>query len=205
MVDIDVDVADSLMLLKQLQDGQHAVIHVAKARSLGALGVVETTRPVDGVVETALIDERGPQHGTGGVQLAEIVEFGVCGTGTVSIEPEAREVGGVKTEILVVDVLEQVDVLIGVELHELVVLQLEVVGVVVLHFGFHPVDVYQFIGYFHPERTHWVSCVEGVKSYFIVEEISDPLISDFWLHCQIYTYTRSKSDISSNRFGFFWI
>lgn len=43
VVDVDVDVEDPLMCLKQLQNRQHAVVHVAKS---GRFALADTKRPV---------------------------------------------------------------------------------------------------------------------------------------------------------------
>lgn len=53
VVDVNVDVQDALVGLQQLQDAEHAVIHVAEAGSLRALAVVQTTRVVDDNVSRA--------------------------------------------------------------------------------------------------------------------------------------------------------
>jgi|MDSY01.1.fsa_nt_gb hypothetical protein len=45
MVNIDVDVEHACMVLEQFQDRHHDIVHVAKARRLTLLCVVQTTRP----------------------------------------------------------------------------------------------------------------------------------------------------------------
>mmetsp|Transcript_1791 Transcript_1791/g.2943 ORF Transcript_1791/g.2943 Transcript_1791/m.2943 type:complete len:340 (-) Transcript_1791:445-1464(-) len=47
VMDVDVDVQHALVLLQQLQDAQHAIVHVAEATRLALLGVVQSTGPVD--------------------------------------------------------------------------------------------------------------------------------------------------------------
>ena len=47
------------MVLEQLQYGKDNVINVAEARSLHFLGVVQTTRPVDGDVRKAVVQLHG--------------------------------------------------------------------------------------------------------------------------------------------------
>ena len=46
MVDVYIDVEDSLVVLEQLEDGQHDVIDVAEATGLVLFGVVQATGPV---------------------------------------------------------------------------------------------------------------------------------------------------------------
>ena len=53
VVNIDINVDHSGMILQQLQDGDHDVVDVAKAAGLKLLGVVEPTRPVEGDVALA--------------------------------------------------------------------------------------------------------------------------------------------------------
>ena len=47
VVDVDVDVQHALVVLEQLEDGEHDVVGIAEARRLALLGVVEPARPVD--------------------------------------------------------------------------------------------------------------------------------------------------------------
>ena len=53
VVNIDINVDHSRMILQQLQDGDHDVVDVAKAAGLKLLGVVQPTRPVEGDVALA--------------------------------------------------------------------------------------------------------------------------------------------------------
>lgn len=47
VVHVDVHVQHALVVLQQLQDPEHDVVHVAEARRFGLLGVVEAAAPVD--------------------------------------------------------------------------------------------------------------------------------------------------------------
>ena len=60
MVNIYIDVQDSWVVLEQFQDRYDDVVHVAKPRRLKLLGVMESTRPVDGHV--AALGERSRGH-----------------------------------------------------------------------------------------------------------------------------------------------
>ena len=54
MMDINVNIEHPLVGLQQLQDGQHTIVDVAKTRSLGLLGMMKTSRPVDSVLVLSL-------------------------------------------------------------------------------------------------------------------------------------------------------
>ena len=47
MVDVDINVKHSLVVLEQLQDGQDDVVDVTEATGLALLGVVEPSGPID--------------------------------------------------------------------------------------------------------------------------------------------------------------
>lgn len=56
VVHIYVDVEDALVLLEQLEDREHAIVHVAEARRFLPLRVVQASRPVYRDVDRALVD-----------------------------------------------------------------------------------------------------------------------------------------------------
>ena len=66
VVDVDVDVEHSLVVLQELEDGQHDVVDVAEARGLRLLGVVETPGPVDGDVGGLLVELDRRRHASPG-------------------------------------------------------------------------------------------------------------------------------------------
>jgi hypothetical protein len=93
MVDVDVNIEDSLMLLEELEDGQYAVVDVAETGGFLPFGVVQAAAPVDGDVNRPLVDQVGPQNRTSSpqqltfrVELAEVVELGVLWARAVSRE-----------------------------------------------------------------------------------------------------------------------
>ena len=55
--------------LEQLQDRQHDVVDVAKARSLGLLGVVHPARPVEADVGPLVVEQRGAADRAARVEL----------------------------------------------------------------------------------------------------------------------------------------
>lgn len=48
-----------VVVLEELQDGQHNVIDVAKARGFRLFGVMQATRPVDTNVGVAMVELHG--------------------------------------------------------------------------------------------------------------------------------------------------
>ena len=74
MVDVDINVEDPLVILEQLEDGQHDVIDVAEAAGLALLGVMETPGPVDRDVRRLLVELHGAGHGAAAAQLTKLVQ-----------------------------------------------------------------------------------------------------------------------------------
>ena len=74
VVDVDIDVEHPLVVLEQLQDGQHDVVDVAEAAGLALLGVMKTSRPVDCNVRRLLVEFHGACHGAATTQLAKLVQ-----------------------------------------------------------------------------------------------------------------------------------
>lgn len=59
MVNIDIDVKNSLMVLEQFQDGQHDVIHVAKSFRLLLFCMVQSTGPINAKITAPVIQFDG--------------------------------------------------------------------------------------------------------------------------------------------------
>ena len=55
MVDVDVDVEHTWVVLQQLQDREDDVVDIAEARGLHLLGVVKPPRPVYGDVGQTMV------------------------------------------------------------------------------------------------------------------------------------------------------
>ena len=113
VVDVDVDVEDALVLLEELEDGQDAVVDVAKAGGLGLLGVMESAGPVDDDVGAVLVETAGAADGAGGVQLAELEE--AVEDRTILADVEALELPDVVLHVVGGDDAEEVDVVVGME------------------------------------------------------------------------------------------
>ena len=56
MMNVDVNVQDPLVVLQQLQNSQDDIVHIAEARRLRLLGVVQPSSPVDGDVGRLLVE-----------------------------------------------------------------------------------------------------------------------------------------------------
>ena len=113
VVDVDVDVEDALVLLEELEDGQDAVVDVAKAGGLGLLGVMESAGPVDDDVGPVLVEAAGAADGAGGVQLAELEE--PVEDRAVLPDVEALQLPDVVLHVVGGDDAEEVDVVVGME------------------------------------------------------------------------------------------
>ena len=74
MVDVDIDVEHPLVILEQLEDGQHDVVDVAEAAGLALLGVVEASGPVDCDVRRLLVELHGAGHGAAAAELTKLVQ-----------------------------------------------------------------------------------------------------------------------------------
>ena len=74
VVDVDVEIQDTWVVLKQLEDAQHNVVHVAKSRRLGALRVVQAARPVDCHISNAMVELHRAIDGAARVDAAVVVQ-----------------------------------------------------------------------------------------------------------------------------------
>ena len=72
MVDVDIDVQHTLMVLEQLQNGQHDVVYIAKAGRFRFLRVVQSASPVQSNVACLLVQLDSAGNRTTGAQLAEL-------------------------------------------------------------------------------------------------------------------------------------
>ena len=59
VVDVNVDVEDTLVVLEELQDAEDNVVDVAKARGLALFGVVKAASPVDACVCLTMVELSG--------------------------------------------------------------------------------------------------------------------------------------------------
>ena len=74
VMDVNINVEDSLMVLEQLQNGEYNVIDVAETTGLGLLSVMESTRPVNGDVGSLFVQFYSGRHGTASRELAKLIE-----------------------------------------------------------------------------------------------------------------------------------
>jgi len=54
MMNININVQNSLKSLQQLENSQHTIVYIAKTRCFGLFCVMQTSRPVDSVLVLAL-------------------------------------------------------------------------------------------------------------------------------------------------------
>ena len=74
VMDVDIDVQDTLVIFEQLQDGENDVVDIAESTGLRLLSVVESASPVDGDVSRLLVQFDGGSHGPASRELAKLVE-----------------------------------------------------------------------------------------------------------------------------------
>ena len=79
MVHVDVDVEDALVVLQELEDGEHNIINVAEPLGLLLLGVVQPSRKVDAQVATAVVEFDGGVDGAAARDLGKLEEAGEPG------------------------------------------------------------------------------------------------------------------------------
>eukprot|EP00965_Chrysotila_dentata_P190594 6173979-Pleurochrysis_carterae.AAC.2 len=101
------------MHLEQLEDGQHNIVHVAKARGLALLGVVHPTRPVEHNVTAPLIDPRRARDRTSRICLAVLEE--PVEDGAVRTEIEPLELGDAVLHVVLRDVVQESNKVVGME------------------------------------------------------------------------------------------
>jgi hypothetical protein len=124
MMNVDIDVKDSLVCFKQLQNGQYAIVDITKSWCFWLLGVMQSSRPVDSISEFAL-----PQKSSSGwdmlsntdwsARIAHAIVVKPLHDWTVLLEIEAIKLVFVISSIFGSDSADEVDVLIGVEGGEL--------------------------------------------------------------------------------------
>jgi len=167
MVDIDINIQNSLVVLEELEYGEHDVVDVAEAGRLALFGVMQAPRPVDGDV-VAVVELDGAPDGGAGVGLAEAVE--AVKDGAVLADVEALEEADLVLLRLGRDGAEEVDVVVGVEAAEVAVAG--GVGAVDLHLVEEAVAGEQRVR--HPDalRLHRVALPVVVVAHLRVVEVA---------------------------------
>lgn len=80
VVNVNIHVQYTRVRLEELEDGQHAVINVAKARRLRFLSVVQAARPVEGDFGSARVEARRGSKGAARGNLAKVPQSVKDGT-----------------------------------------------------------------------------------------------------------------------------
>ncbi|KAJ8576738.1 hypothetical protein ON010_g2470 [Phytophthora cinnamomi] len=117
VVDVNIDVQDALVSLEQLQDAEHAVVHVAEAGGLRALAVVQATGVVDDDVSRSGIQFGGATDGSRRVELAELEE--AVKDRAVLAHVEALQLAQILVHVVGRHKPQEVDVVVRVEAREL--------------------------------------------------------------------------------------
>ena len=74
MMDINVNVKNTIVFFEKLQNRQNAVIHITKARRLRLFGMVKPSRPIDGNVHRAFVELDCASERSSGVGLTILVQ-----------------------------------------------------------------------------------------------------------------------------------
>lgn len=167
MVDIDIDIQNSLVMLEQLEYGEHDVVDVAEARRLALLGVVQAPRPVDCDV-MAVVELDGPADRGARIGLAEAVE--AVEDGAVLADVEALEQADLVLLRFRRDGAQEVDVVVGVEAAEVAVAGR--VGAVHLHLVEEAVARQQRVRHPDAVRLHRMALPVVVVAHIRVVEVA---------------------------------
>lgn len=204
VMNIDIDVQNSLICFKQLKDGQYTIIDVTESRGFWLFGMMEPARPVESILGLALSQNRGTWNRACSI------------TNTVVIEPfhdraiflEVKAVQLILEIGLVLwgDIFQQVNVLVGVETGECLFFCLEVV-----QFGKLIVDSREvvieliladdFVGHCDSQRFHWMT-VRVVESTDHLIKIINAILFEFHLYCLLILLMSYLNIIKLANFGF---
>mmetsp|Transcript_22235 Transcript_22235/g.68622 ORF Transcript_22235/g.68622 Transcript_22235/m.68622 type:complete len:392 (+) Transcript_22235:358-1533(+) len=169
VVDVDVDVQHALVPLQQLQNAEHAVVHVAEARRLGFFRVVQAAGPVDDDVGPLLVQPHRAADGPRRVELAEFEE--PVEDGAVLAHVEALELPQVLVHVVGRDDAEEIDVVVRVEpRHER---RVHGLGPEHLHHAVEPVVHHEVVRHPHAVRLHRVALAVVEVSDLRVVEVRD--------------------------------
>eukprot|EP00850_Spirogloea_muscicola_P008017 SM000042S15284 [mRNA] locus=s42:174238:177192:+ [translate_table: standard] len=167
VVDVDVDVQHALVVLEELQDGQHDVVDVAEPRRLALLGVVQPAGPVDGDVRVAVVELHRAADRPPGVRLAELVE--PVEHRAVLAHVEALQLARVVGLVLGRHGPQELHVVVGVEPAHVLVARRERLEDVQL--GVHAVVHQQRVRHADAVRLHGVPLAVVVVPHLCVVEV----------------------------------
>jgi len=159
VVDVDIDVEHSLMILEQLQDSKHNVIYITEPRGRLLLCMMKASSPVDANVRRLMIQLDCSINRPSTRNLTKLEK-----------SREARAViftnikflgffdsmasGLFCCEKVWGNSFEVIDILIGVKVHHLLVCSL--VWLVHMHFPVEFVLDYKLVSHLDPEWLHWM-------------------------------------------------
>lgn len=138
------------MVLQQLQNSQHNIIDIAKARSFRFLCVMQSTAPVDADLWRLLVELHSRCDRAAGWKLTELVE--AIEHRTVFADVETLHLFAVLVHIVGSDRAQEADVLVRVELCHLVLRRL--VRTVDFHLSVETVVEEEVVGHANAVRLH---------------------------------------------------
>lgn len=115
VVDVDIDVQDARVDLKELEDCQNNVVDIAEAGRLRLLSVVEPPGPVNGYVSVVIVEADGTVYGGASIELGELEEAVKDRAVCVLPGVELLHLRGVLAEVVWGHLSEEIDVVLGVE------------------------------------------------------------------------------------------
>jgi hypothetical protein len=62
MMNVNINIKDSLIIIKQLQDTQHNIINITKPTSFWLLSMMKPSRPIQNRLKPPLIQQVSPNH-----------------------------------------------------------------------------------------------------------------------------------------------
>lgn len=150
MMNVNVDVQDTLMVFQKLENGQDNVVDITEAGSFGLLGVVKSTGPVDGNIGGLLVQFDGRGHGSAPGELTELVKSIKHGAILAHVEPLHLFV--VLAHVIGSDGAEETNVLVGMKFGHLLLSGL--VRPVDFHLPVQSIVQQKIMGHAYPMGLH---------------------------------------------------
>mmetsp|Transcript_8360 Transcript_8360/g.19617 ORF Transcript_8360/g.19617 Transcript_8360/m.19617 type:complete len:269 (-) Transcript_8360:28-834(-) len=110
VVYVNINVEDPFVFFKQFEDGQDAIVYIAKARGLGFLGMMQASTPIHNDVRVIVIQPRSASDAPAGIHLTEFKH--AVEDGTVLPHIETLELACIVVHVVGGDDLEEVNVII---------------------------------------------------------------------------------------------
>jgi len=117
VMDINIDVQHTMMMLEQLQNSQDTIIHITKPRGLALLRVMQPPRPINHDIRILLIKQRRPSNRSTRIQLAELEK--PIKNRAILPDIKALELPHIFLHVIRRDHTQKIDVVVGMETRHL--------------------------------------------------------------------------------------